>query len=205
MNNKINIFILAFTTFIFICIIFYWGDYLIKNDYIRREKREGFTTVPSMNPESADTTTTVRLPINTTTSCKNMCGPPGRCSITGEQCVADIDCYGCTPPPNKKIEESLKQEVPGYNDSGKLTQGVTPTFSVLTTDIGTRAAVINPNAAVPQYFLGVDQWKNKFELGENEFNKKYYPTQELGNMLNYPVRPTLSGEFKEVGPLASNE
>ena len=203
MINKINIFILAFITLIFICVIFYWGDYLIKNDYIRRE---GFTTVPSVNPESADTTHTVSLPINTTTSCKNMCGPPGRCSITGEQCVSDIDCYGCTPPINKKIQQSLSEEVPGYDGSGKLTEGVTPTFSVLTSDIGTKASVINQDAPVPQYFLGVDQWKNKFELGENEFNKKYYPTgSNLGNMPNYPVRPTLSGQFKEVGPLASNE
>ena len=204
MTNKINIFILAFITLILICIIFYWGDYLIKNNYIRREK-EGFTTIPSINLENADTTYTVRMPINTTTSCKNMCGPPGRCSITGEQCVSDIDCYGCTPPPNKKLEHSLSEEVPDYNDSGKLTQGVTPTFSALTSDIGTQAMVINPNAPVPQYFLGVDQWKNKFELGENEFNKKYYPAGNLGNMPNYPIRPTLSGQFKEVGPLASNE
>jgi hypothetical protein len=204
MINKINIFILAFTALIFICIIFYWGDYLIKNDYIRREK-EGFTTTPSINLESADTTYTVRLPINTTTSCKNICGPPGRCLITGEQCVSDIDCYGCTPPPNKAIQESLKEEVPGYNDSGKLTVGVTPTFSVLTTDMGTQSTVINPDAKVPQYFLGIDQWKNEFELGEDEFNDKYYPAGNLGNMPKYPIRPTLSGQFKEVGPLASNE
>ena len=92
MNHKINIFILAFITLIFTCAIFYWGDYLIKNDYIRRERKEGFTTIPNINPETAGSTTTVRLPINTTTSCKNMCGPPGRCSITGEQCVSDIDC-----------------------------------------------------------------------------------------------------------------
>ena len=39
----------------------------------------------------------------------------------------------------------------------------------------------------------------------NEFNKKYYPAGNLGNMPNYPIRPTLSGQFKEVGPLASNE
>jgi len=204
MINKINIFILAFITLIFTCIIFYWGDYLIKNDYIRREK-EGFANIIRLNTEDAETTHTVNLPINTTTSCKNICGPPGRCLITGEQCVSEIDCYGCTPPINKKLEESLREEVPGYNDSGKLTQGVTPTFSVLTTDIGTKAGVINPDAKVPQYFLGVDQWKNKFELGENEFNRKYYPNGNLGFMPNYPIRPTLSGQFKEVGPLASNE
>ncbi len=204
MINKINIFILAFTTLIFICLVFYWVDYLIKNDYIRREI-EGFAVMLKIKEEDSDATHTVNLPINTTTSCKNICGPPGRCLITGEQCVSDIDCYGCTPPPNKKIQESLKEEVPGYDDSGKLTLGVTPTFSVLTTDIGTQAGIINPNAPVPQYFLGVDQWKDKFELGENEFKEKYYPSGNLGNMPNYPIRPTLSGQFKDVGPLASNE
>lgn len=204
MINKINIFILAFVALIFICSIFYWGNYSIKNDYTRRGK-EGFANILRIHTESADTTDTVNLPINTTTSCKNICGPPGRCLITGEQCVSDVDCYGCTPPPNKKIQQSLKEEVPGYNDSGKLTQGVTPTFSVLTTDIGTQSTVINPDATVPQYFLGIDQWKNQFELGENEFNEKYYPAGNLGFMPKYPVRPTLSGQFKEVGPLASNE
>lgn len=197
MTNKINIFIIAFATLIFICSVFYWGDY--------RRQKEGFANVLKLHTESADTTHTVNLPINTTTSCKNICGPPGRCLITGEQCVSDIDCYGCTPPPNKKIQQTLKEEVPGYNDSGKLTQGVTPTFSVLTTDIGTQSTIINPDAQVPQYFLGIDQWKNKFELGENEFNEKYYPTGDLGFMQKYPIRPTLSGQFKEVGPLASNE
>ena len=45
--------------------------------------------------ESSDTSHTVNLPINTTISCENMCGPLNRCSITGQQCTSDIDCYGC--------------------------------------------------------------------------------------------------------------
>jgi len=39
----------------------------------------------------------VDLPINTKYSCKNMCGPHATCSLTGEQCTSDIDCYGCQP------------------------------------------------------------------------------------------------------------
>ena len=48
------------------------------------------------NPDQA-VTHTVNLPINTTYSCKNMCGPYGKCSITGERCLSDIDCFGCKP------------------------------------------------------------------------------------------------------------
>jgi hypothetical protein len=38
---------------------------------------------------------TVNLPINTSMTCENTCGPPNRCSVTGEQCTSDVDCYGC--------------------------------------------------------------------------------------------------------------
>ena len=37
------------------------------------------------------------MPINTTTTCKNMCGPLNRCAITGENCKSDVDCFGCKP------------------------------------------------------------------------------------------------------------
>ena len=47
--------------------------------------------------ENSTTSHTVNLPINTTFSCKNVCGSLNRCLITGEQCSSDIDCYGCQP------------------------------------------------------------------------------------------------------------
>ena len=40
----------------------------------------------------------VDLPLTTNYSCQNMCGPPARCSITGEQCRSDSDCFGCKLP-----------------------------------------------------------------------------------------------------------
>lgn len=55
---------------------------------------EGYTNMYTLK-ETSDTSHTVDLPINTTVDCKNMCGPLNRCSITGEQCTSDIDCYGC--------------------------------------------------------------------------------------------------------------
>lgn len=45
--------------------------------------------------ESQNESHNVDLPINTRFSCANMCAPPARCSITGEQCTSDVDCSGC--------------------------------------------------------------------------------------------------------------
>jgi hypothetical protein len=56
------------------------------------------------------TSHTVNLPINTTFECENKCMPPARCSITGEQCQADIDCCGCNPNA-KKIQKLLEEGV----------------------------------------------------------------------------------------------
>ena len=56
------------------------------------------------------TSHTVNLPINTTFECENKCMPPARCSITGQQCQADIDCCGCNPN-SKKIQQLLEEGV----------------------------------------------------------------------------------------------
>ena len=56
------------------------------------------------------TSHTVNLPINTTFECENKCMPPARCSITGQQCQADIDCCGCNPN-SKKIQKLLEEGV----------------------------------------------------------------------------------------------
>ena len=172
--------------------ILYWGDYLLKNNYIQKE---GFAVSPSGE------THTVNLPINTTTSCKNMCGPPGRCSITGEQCVSDIDCYGCQ---QLNSSQKITQDVRGDNDAGKLTDGVTPTYSTLTTDIGTRAKFFNKNAKVPQYDMGMNTWRSQYDLGQELFDKRYN-SSHYTNQMNYQERPTLSGQFMIKGPLPAND
>jgi len=56
------------------------------------------------------TSHTVNLPINTTFECENKCMPPARCSITGQQCQADIDCCGCNPNATK-IQQLLEEGV----------------------------------------------------------------------------------------------
>jgi hypothetical protein len=155
---------------------------------------------------SPTTTHTVDLPLTTKYSCRNFCGPQSRCAITGEQCMADIDCPGCNPyGPNFKPPSSIY--VPGDNDAGKLTWGVTPTYSVLTTDIGTQAKLFTDNkkklSKPVQANFGVNTWIKAFDGGQQLFDEKYKPAG-LKFMPNYDKRYTLSGEFIDDGPFPSN-
>lgn len=148
---------------------------------------------------------TVDLPLTTTTSCSNFCAPAtASCAITGEQCTSDMDCYGCEEPPKQKAPYT--PSVHAYNDAGKLTEGVTPTFSVLTTDIGTRAFQIkSDNSPPPTYQKGTNTWIDAFDEGQALYEKRYNPQFEVITSLpKYPSTPTLTGEFVTTGPLASN-
>ena len=174
-----------------------WVQYLTINEYIV----ECFTN--NVMPESSKTSHTVNLPLTTRYSCKNFCGPTARCSITGQQCFTDIDCPGCQPysPPLPKTSAS----VPAANDAGKLTVGVTPTYSPLTSGYGTHELVItkNLNSKAPTPAFGVDIWTKDFEESKKLFDKRYKPPQ-LPYMPDYPKRYSLTGEFMEDGPYASN-
>jgi hypothetical protein len=150
-----------------------------------------------------DTSHTVNLPLTTTYSCRNFCGPTARCSITGQQCTADIDCPGCQPfvPPLSRSPDFI----PGENDAGKLTVGQTPTFSTLTTDLGTQAKLYNSDKfkKPPQANFGVNTWTSKFDISQKLFDERYecdsYPLKP-----DYPKRYSDTGMFLQDGPLASN-
>ncbi|MCX8482828.1 MAG: hypothetical protein ORN50_04555 [Crocinitomicaceae bacterium] len=95
-------------------------------------------------------------------------------------------------------------DVRGQNDAGKETTEVTPTYSTLTTDIGTRAKLYNKLLIdPPKYDIGVNTWTTKFDQGQAFYDKRYFPGRQE-YMPNYPKRKTLSGEFVDDGPLASN-
>jgi len=188
--------------FILISSIFKWIDYLTDNKYIMMQPisiQEYFT-----GSQQTDTSHTVNLPLTTTYSCQNFCGPTARCSITGQQCSADIDCPGCEPysPPLKKTGSDM---VPGYVHAGKLTWSVTPQYSPLTNGYGTDKMQITSNMyskpAVAN--LGVDKWFSQFKKEKKLFNKRY-KTDKLDYMPNYPERYSLTGKFIEDGPFASN-
>jgi hypothetical protein len=198
MNKKYNSIIIAFIALVLAIFIYHWIDYLVKNNYIV----ECFTS-NVQDRGTPDTSHTVNLPLNTTYSCRNFCGPTARCSITGQQCTADIDCPGCQPyvPPLTPTNNCI----PGENDAGKLTLGVTPTFSTLTTDIGTQAKLYTDNKfkKAPQANLGVNTWRGKFDISEKLF-KERYQCDSYPNLSHYPKRYSDTGMFLEDGPLASN-
>jgi len=196
--NKNNTFLAILTLILFIG-IFYWIDVLSNNGYIVYKIKEGFGNVIG---ENKDTTRTVDLPINTTYTCQNFCGPTARCSKTGEQCMADIDCPGCMPyVPG--IKNEITPDVPGDNDAGKMTTGVTPTYSPLTSTYQSFERVGDDNEKPAQANFGVDTWTSKFDMGTKFYNQRYKP-QGLQFMPKYPDRYTTTGEFKTDGPLAAN-
>lgn len=175
-----------------------WMSLLLKNEIVV----ECFA-----QPNQNLTTHTVDLPINTTYSCKNMCGPYGRCSITGQRCLSDIDCYGCKPSTSELSNTFLKiNNVQGEDDAGKYSF-LAPNYSELTTDAGTRAKLISPSdkfSQPPDYDTGVNMWRAKFDEGTTMYDEVYKPPSTITNMPTYPTRYSLSGQFKETGPLASN-
>jgi hypothetical protein len=197
-QKKYNNIFLALFCVVFIFLIFQWIGFLSLNKYIV----ECFTSnVPEdMN---GSTSHSVDLPLTTKYSCKNFCGPAARCSITGQQCTADIDCPGCQPysPPLPKSSDSI----PGNNDAGKLTYNMTPQYSPLTTGYGTREKIITNNMyskpAMPDF--GVNTWFSEFEEEKDLFDKRYKPP-ELPNMPKYEKRYTLSGQFIDDGPFPAN-
>jgi len=202
-KNTLNIILLIISILLFIGII-KWSNYLIKNKFILKEGFDPYTQT-LLDTGTPQTNHTVNLPINTTFSCQNMCGPLARCSKTGEQCTSDVDCYGCQP--KVYVTNYETEDIGGQNDAGKLTNGENPTYSTLTTDIGTQAKLYDKgeNLNPPSYFKGVNEWKNSFDAGMELYNKKYNPNIAILPFLpKYPARKTLSGEFPDDGPLASN-
>jgi hypothetical protein len=123
-------------------------------------------------------------------SCTNMCAPTGRCSITGQQCTADMDCPGCQPrfPITKNTFENY---VPADNDSGTLTTEKQLNYSKLTSDIGTRARRVmeysvyenkysRPTISNALYasLLGTTQWRSQNDLNTEVFSSKPNPLND---------------------------
>jgi len=189
LSNKKTYILLFICVFLFF-LIFYWIHYLTHNYII-----ECF---------SNKTSHTVDLPLTTTYSCKNFCNPSSRCAVTGQQCFTDIDCPGCQPyvPP---LNKNSINNVPGNDDAGKLTWGVTPQYSTLTSGYGTREKIITDNVfskpSDPNF--DVNTWKSEYNEELKLFDERYKPNK-LPYMPEYPERYSLSGEFIEDGPLPSN-
>jgi len=205
-KNQYSIILIALISFLFLIIIFKWIDYLVTNNYVKLIFFEGFDTNTQAIRDTGtpDTSHNVDVPLTTTTSCKNMCGPPNRCSITGQQCMSDIDCPGCEPqvPP---LSSSNEVNIIGNDDAGKLSAGVTPNYSPLTTGFGTQSLIYTSDKfskpSMPNF--GVNTWSDKFNKDRKLFDDRYKPSG-LKNMPSYSERYSLTGEFTDEGPLPSN-
>jgi hypothetical protein len=203
--NKQELIFWSFVILILFISIIQWGKYLINNNYII----EPFSNSLDKDIGDPSTNHNVEVPLTSTFSCKNMCGPNNRCSLTGEQCSSDIDCFGCNPG-TKQFSNSKRDlddmEANYINDSkNPATTLYASTGSSLISDIGVNARIIkNSDNSSPQYFKGVNTWKESFDAGMELYDKRYTPeTSEFTP--KYPTRDTLSGEFITNGPLASNE
>lgn len=162
-------------------------------------KIEGYNNIyPNVN--AWDINRSVNLPLTTTESCENMCGPAGRCSLTNEQCVKDVDCYGCGHfPLHKKGGPYVK----GYRGAGKSVPGENANYSQLTTDIGTWGEPIEGGDEEPAgYYKGYNNWQHKFDQGMKIYNKKYYTGEN--NYVDYKERKTMSGDFITNMPYSAN-
>lgn len=185
-----------------VVLIMLWSTYLVKNGYII-ECFGAQSVIDEGKPETSHNVNLVNSPYN----CRNMCGPLGRCSITSEQCMNDVDCTGCQTPENivKDLEIKPYQKlIKGQNDAGKLGPKGN-VLSTLTTDIGTQATLTGPDylKPAPEYTLGVNTWRSHFDDGMELYQKRYEP-KDLEQLINYPSRFTLSGEFKNSEPIAAN-
>ena len=199
-KNQYSTLLLFIVSLLILLYIFNWIDYLVKNGYIYKAKssyvNEGFNA-----NENSSTTHTVNLPLNTTSSCSNFCGPTARCAITGQQCTSDIECPGCQPNVPQP-QNQYTPNVPGNDDAGKL--GYKPSYSTLTADIGSKAAIYNDKLGDPvKANFGQNTWIDKFNESRQLFDERYKPAG-LANMPSYPNRQSTTGQFMDEGPLAAN-
>ena len=188
---KFNNIIWIVIIFILLHLVFKTIDYLSAEGYLI----ECFTNQQFSN--------TVDLPLTNKTSCQNFCSPTSRCAITGQQCFADTDCPGCQS--SSLYSKKVTGCVPGNNDAGKLTDGVTPQYSSLTSGYGTQKAIITDKlyGKPSQANFGINTWRSSFDEGQELFNKRYKINQ-LQYMPNYPSMYSITGEFIGDGPLPSN-
>ena len=171
--------------------------------------KEGFNpnallTYDSNSPKNSHNVDVINNPY----SCSNFCGPKATCIKTGEQCTSDVDCKGCQPPIDPPPEYLTDTEVKPFI----ITKNQGPQYSMLTSDIGSRAASVKPgslNNEIIRPYEGYDKWTKSFNYGLDLADKKliyqYSPApEEYRSMPTYPVTRTATGIFYDTGPTAAN-
>lgn len=177
--------------------------YLLQRNNPTEPFSSSSTSTSSINNSPANQP--VDMPFTSATTCSNFCGPTATCSVTGEQCSSDLDCSGCSSTPNTDASNNTTFVV-GANDAGKLTMGVTPTYSSLTSGYGTREKIITDHMyqKPPQASFGANMWKPTFTLGEKLFKNRYNQDNNNNQTPNYPYMYSITGEFTGNGPMPAN-
>jgi hypothetical protein len=201
-KNHYSTLLLFIVVLLILLCLFKWIDYLVETGSIYKATNNAFFNEGFNTNEASNTSHSVDLPLNTTSSCSNFCGPTARCSMTGQQCTSDIECPGCQPNVPQP-QTQYTPNVPGNDDAGKL--DYKPGYSTLTTDFGSKAAIYNDNKmGYPvQANFGQNTWIDKFNESRQLFNERYKPAG-LENLPSYPNRPSATGQFTDEGPLAAN-
>jgi len=195
-TSRTTTLVLALSCVLILIGLVMWFSYLQRHFYIHQE---AFST---------GTTHNVDMPLTTTTSCENMCGPPGRCSVTGTQCLSDIDCYGCKPNTSPDLSNTfLKTHSKIYrnDEAGKLSFSA-PTYSSLTRDFAYNSKYLTDDvhARTPPYNMGIDTWRKKFDDMREIHDFTYEVPSDTPYLSKYPVRYSATGEYKYQGPFAAN-
>ena len=142
----------------------------------------------------------IDMPLTSIETCTNKCGPPGVCSISGEDCLADKDCHGCRPSKGKK-----RTQIPIPEEDAGKDFSILP-YSTLTHDIANKAALLSEDdkySSPPEYYQGVNMWSHSYNVAGLLYNKRYNSVHYEGAP-KYPQRQTLSGEFPDNSPTSSN-
>jgi hypothetical protein len=183
--------LLAIISLLLLVWVFYMIHRLSKNHAVRecfssfdKYFRPNNPYGPLIDKGCPDTTHDVQMPINTTFSCENKCSTTGRCYVTGQQCMADIDCPGCNPYGSKKV--------------GGMTYD-----SSLTSSFADSAEIINPDPFSPAPLIsnGVDTWSKQAQQDQQLFDLRY---KQSNTNPAYLSRFSLTGEFLEDGPIPGN-
>ena len=192
-------------------VLFRWAHFLSARNYIQ----EQFENINTNN---------VNMPFQTSTKCQNPCTSMSSCLITGEQCQRDIDCQGCLPKQQQKYSSTDRtnytvgekqgqfyQQINYMQDTqhnGNIGGGGSPDMMYRESSITKFSQPFNSQTNFtkpPEYSLGTNEWKSPFDAGYQLYNKRFTPpSSQFQDMLQYPEKYTLSGEFEENGALPYN-
>ena len=88
---------------------------------------------------------------------------------------------------------------------GKLSF-LAPDYSPLIHDIGTKSKPLqgDPYIDPPSYNWGFDEWTKKNINMRTVYDKRYEVPPKTVFLSTYPPRPSITGEYIDSGPFASN-